>query len=315
MTVPGEFSSISTDQWIQSIQKELKERSWNDQFIQLTAGLKAPPAYHKEECQHLKWSPLDGHYSKQAMSGINFKDKDLGNSNKHLLRALKHGLQAPGILKTQKEQPNPESIFKDIHPEMVEWHLFDYKKDDLLVDFLETSGVAYILHPAPPLTTDVHKRFESFIDRLYAFDQSKKAKTFCYHCRVDSSYLTEIAVLRAMRRIFENYRLARGLETVDFCLSTTNSVNPLAEDLYTQMIANSSMTMSAMIAGADRVSLDVFFEGKQDLQYRMAINLIQILKMESHLDKVRDPLCGSYWIEKATDTLAAHYWQSFQSRY
>ncbi|HKK88573.1 MAG TPA: methylmalonyl-CoA mutase family protein [Saprospiraceae bacterium] len=315
MTAIWDFPSISREQWIESIKKELKGRSWDEQFVSLTEKLQVPPAYHSEEVSQQEWTPLTGHHHAQALPGINFKDSALNQSNKQMLQALKHGVQAPGIVKTSKEQADVEIIFKNVHPDMLEWHLFGYSEEDKLVQFLRSNGASCVLHWAPLDSTDINVRLESFIDRLYAFDQSRKEDSFHYHCRTGTQYLTEIAVLRAMRRIFENYKAATRLKKTDFCLSTTNAINPLSEDPYTQMVANSTMAMSAMIAGADRISLDVLFEEKQELQNRMAINLIQILKMESHLNKVRDPLAGSYWIEKATDSLAAHYWQSFQSRY
>lgn len=315
MTATWDFPSISREQWIKSIKKELKGRTWEEQFVSLTEKLQVPPAYHSEEINRQAWTPLTGHHHAQALPGINFKDSDLYQSNKQMLQALKHGVQAPGIVKTAKQQPDLEIMFKNVHLDMLEWHLFGYSDEDKLVDFLRSNGASYVLHWAPLDSTDINARMEFFINRLYAFDQSRKEHSFHYHCRTGTQYLTEIAVLRGMRRIFENYKAATRLKKANFCLSTANSINPLSADPYTQMVANSTMAMSAIIAGADRISLDVLFEEKQELQNRMAINLIQILTMESHLSKVRDPLSGSYWIEKATDSLASHYWQSFQSRY
>jgi methylmalonyl-CoA mutase len=49
------------------------------------------------------------------------------------------------------------------------------------------------------------------------------------------------------------------------------------------------------------------------LMERMARNVSLILREESHLNKVADPVAGSYAIEMLTRELAREAWQRFQS--
>jgi methylmalonyl-CoA mutase len=44
----------------------------------------------------------------------------------------------------------------------------------------------------------------------------------------------------------------------------------------------------------------------------MAVNTQNILREESHLDRVRDPAAGSYFVERLTHDLAAAAWERFQ---
>jgi methylmalonyl-CoA mutase len=46
---------------------------------------------------------------------------------------------------------------------------------------------------------------------------------------------------------------------------------------------------------------------------RIALNVSTILREESHLAKVADPVAGAYYIEALTDQLAQKTWHQFQA--
>jgi methylmalonyl-CoA mutase len=48
---------------------------------------------------------------------------------------------------------------------------------------------------------------------------------------------------------------------------------------------------------------------------RTARNISSILKDESHLDKVSDPVAGSYYVENLSVELAEKAWKKFQEKY
>lgn len=74
------------------------------------------------------------------------------------------------------------------------------------------------------------------------------------------------------------------------------------------LISATNMAVSGVIGGADMISL-IEDENDNDDNARLGLNIQHIMKMESKLDQVLDPLCGSYVIEKTTRAIANHVWQ------
>jgi methylmalonyl-CoA mutase len=78
------------------------------------------------------------------------------------------------------------------------------------------------------------------------------------------------------------------------------------------MLRSTTSSIAAICGGCD--SLTVFPEDESNsMMQRMARNTSVILREESHLSKVADPLAGAYAIEVMIDTLAKESWQKFQS--
>jgi methylmalonyl-CoA mutase len=79
------------------------------------------------------------------------------------------------------------------------------------------------------------------------------------------------------------------------------------------MIKSTTASMAAIIGGCD--SLSVLPEDETvPLMSRIASNVSNILREESHFDKVADPLAGSYVIADLTDKLAQQAWLHFQNQ-
>jgi methylmalonyl-CoA mutase len=72
-----------------------------------------------------------------------------------------------------------------------------------------------------------------------------------------------------------------------------------------------SIAMSAVLGGADRIVLSPTQEIDTVFANRIARNVHHILKMESYLDVVADPAAGSYYIETLTEALAKEVWMRF----
>lgn len=80
---------------------------------------------------------------------------------------------------------------------------------------------------------------------------------------------------------------------------------------HENMLKATSAAMAAVFGGCD--ALTVFPENeKNTMQNRIARNVSNILREESFLDRVADPLAGSYALEVMTDRLAKHAWKQFQ---
>ena len=94
----------------------------------------------------------------------------------------------------------------------------------------------------------------------------------------------------------------------------TSSWNKTIFDTHVNMLRNTTEAMSAAIGGCNSLTVIPFDEpvGESDtFSLRISRNVQLILKEESRFDKVVDPGAGSYYIEKATESIANEAWKLF----
>ena len=132
--------------------------------------------------------------------------------------------------------------------------------------------------------------------------------------QVGTSYFLEIAKIRALRHLMANvlqsFQVHGGqLPGIDAYLAP----QAYGKEIHTNKIRATSMAMSAVIAGVDRLSVlpSDGEEGAQadDFSRRVARNVQHVLMLESRLDHVVDPAAGSYYLENLTQQLAAKSWE------
>jgi methylmalonyl-CoA mutase len=128
----------------------------------------------------------------------------------------------------------------------------------------------------------------------------------------------EIAKLRAARllwsKIIETWAAKASRKHAMFIHTSTSAWNQTVYDPYVNILRGTSASMSAVIGGADSLTVRPFdapFRPAGPFSNRIARNTQVLLKEESYLDKVIDPAAGSYYIEKLTDTLIEGAWKLF----
>jgi methylmalonyl-CoA mutase len=141
-------------------------------------------------------------------------------------------------------------------------------------------------------------------------------RTIAFSIPVENNFLSEIAKLRALRMLW--YQVARAFGVDSYkpgdlhvharCESWTDeSFQP-----HGNMLKSTTASISAVCGGCN--SLTVMAENYGNpLMERIARNVSVLLREESHLNKVADPVGGSYAIETLTRELAREAWQRFQT--
>ncbi|MCC3157266.1 methylmalonyl-CoA mutase family protein [Hymenobacter sp. 15J16-1T3B] len=163
----------------------------------------------------------------------------------------------------------------------------------------------------------------SFLDNLTAhdldIDATAVAAALHFHVSIGPSYFTEIAKLRALRRLWATVLHAFGVRPeVAATLrihATTSSWTQTTLDPYTNMLRVTTEAMSAVLGGADSISVtpyDSLYAEPSEFSARIARNVPVILREEAYLDRVADPAAGSYFIETLTDQLAREAWALLQ---
>jgi methylmalonyl-CoA mutase len=120
---------------------------------------------------------------------------------------------------------------------------------------------------------------------------------------VGADFFLEIAKLKAARmilhRIAKLYQIDIPAEDI-FILAQTSFWTKSKMDIETNMVRNTTEAMAAILGGANALFVlphDYISGIPTSLSNRMARNVSNILKEESYLDKVLDPVAGTYYVE------------------
>jgi len=149
------------------------------------------------------------------------------------------------------------------------------------------------------------------------FSADEVAGRMQFSLAVGSNYFMEIAKFRAFRYLWAQILKAYGVKEEN-AAATVQAVsafrNKTVYDPYVNMLRTTTETMSAILGGADVITVlpfDVVFETPTEMAKRVARNQQLILNEESYFDKVIDPAAGSYYIENLTASLIEKSWELF----
>lgn len=142
-----------------------------------------------------------------------------------------------------------------------------------------------------------------------------KNKSLHFSFSVAPDFFTEIAKLRAARKLIALLQEQYGTNFPIHIHAQTTMTDKSSMDIYNNMLRTTTEAMSAVIGGADSLSVLPYNEGFEkgsEFSSRIAINQQHILKDESYLNKVADISAGSYYIESVTDSVAEKAWEQFK---
>jgi len=128
-------------------------------------------------------------------------------------------------------------------------------------------------------------------------------------CSVGSDYFMEIAKVRTLRvlihQLAELYQVNLAPESI-FIFANTSFWTKTRQDVHSNILRNTTEAMAAILGGANALHVlehDVALGASNEFSKRMARNVSSILKEESYLDKVLDPVTGSYYLAFLMDSL------------
>ncbi|MBD1378769.1 methylmalonyl-CoA mutase family protein [Metabacillus arenae] len=140
------------------------------------------------------------------------------------------------------------------------------------------------------------------------------AKQTVFSFSIGSEFFTEIAKLRAAKQIWATIIEGfEGHEELDdpYIHCNTAVLNKTLSDVHVNLLRTTTEAFSAALAGITSLNIGPYGEicGKFDQKAeRLARNTHYILKEESYLTKVTDPVAGSYYVENLTNELAEKAW-------
>lgn len=125
---------------------------------------------------------------------------------------------------------------------------------------------------------------------------------------IGSNHFMEIAKLRAARLLWPQVASAFGSSDTGIRIhARTAGENKTLYDPYVNLLRVTTEALAAVIGGCDSLTITPC-----RFDAHLAENVHHILSEESHLDKVKDPAAGSYYVEALTDEVAREGWKLFQ---
>lgn len=144
------------------------------------------------------------------------------------------------------------------------------------------------------------------------------AKKLRFEFSQGANFFMEIAKLRAARQVWakiaESFGGDENAQRTEI-FAKTSSFTKTVYDPYVNMLRNSTEAFSAVVGGADGLTVvrfDEAFKPESEFSNRQARNAQIMLQKEFNLLEPIDPAGGSWYIESLTDELAKKIWAELQ---
>lgn len=146
------------------------------------------------------------------------------------------------------------------------------------------------------------------------------ANCISFNIGIGSNFFYEIAKIRSLKRLWSKiiHAYEPKHESAYNCKINVQigHLNKSVADPHTNLLRQTTEAMSAAISGVNSITVlphDLYSSnGASTLSKRMAVNISTILKEESYLSNVIDPLGGSYSIDILTELIGEKAWTLFQ---
>ena len=131
----------------------------------------------------------------------------------------------------------------------------------------------------------------------------------------DENFFITIAKLKAIRLLW--YQLSQAYEITSFSPEELH-IHVISEkwidekfEPHGNMIKNTTHALASVLGGCNALTL-IADEESNETMNRIARNVSILLKEESHVDKVADPVAGAYALECIVHALSQAAWSEFQ---
>ena len=157
------------------------------------------------------------------------------------------------------------------------------------------------------------------IDKLKANGVSEQDvfENVNFKLAIGSEYFVEISKFRAfnslLAEIADKYGVIGQTHTT---VAKTSIWSKSVTDPHTNLLRATTEAMSAILGNVDGILIDAYdkeFNDASDFSSRIAGNISTILKEESYLGKVANPVDGSYYIEEVSAKIAAKALELFKA--
>lgn len=201
---------------------------------------------------------------------------------------------------------------------------WDKAPEDGIISSHSSEGIKSLglnISPDEPLNEIAIALFEG-VKALSAASDEKNlaalAHNIAFSLQSHTDFLAQIAKVKALRLLWFQVVQAYGIksfrpEDLHIHVACAPWINEKFQPNGNMLHATTS-AMASVIGGADAITV-LPEEEMNTTMNRIARNVSNILREESHFDKVSDPLAGSYVVEAMVDQMAQKAWSMFQKKH
>jgi methylmalonyl-CoA mutase len=158
-----------------------------------------------------------------------------------------------------------------------------------------------------PFVPALVELFSKLIESIRSLSNSQKEEllpSLAFSLEADAQFFTTITRVKTLRQVWQGYADALAERESASCVIHVYSpawVHPSFEP-HGNLLKGTTTALAAISGGCDALTIQP--AGESPLEARMAINTSLLLREESNLHRVADPLAGSYLIESLIDQLS-----------
>lgn len=144
--------------------------------------------------------------------------------------------------------------------------------------------------------------------------RSQKSKQIIFEVFLTNDFLLNICSIRALKLILKKIWNVFEMK-IEILMEANIDNSALSQDVHSNVYKLAAMALSASLSGVDFLILPPadINTGETELQWlKSSLHAQHILKQESHLSKLIDPLAGAYFIEDLTEQVAEKVWLELQ---
>jgi methylmalonyl-CoA mutase len=176
-----------------------------------------------------------------------------------------------------------------------------------------------IIQPSTPvqeITEALHKGVQ-VIDTLsnQNLTVEKIITNISLSIHADTDFLSTIAKLKALRMLWFQIAQAYGVQQfLHEHLHLHSYSSPWTNEKFqphANMLKSTTAALSSIIGGCNSLSA-IAEDDSNNMMNRIACNVSNILREESYVDKVSDPLAGAYALDNMINDFAEQAWKAFQ---
>ncbi len=328
----SDFPPVRKTEWLDKIKADLKGRPVEELFWRLADELVVDPFAHPEDRRRQLDQPLTDlrrwwiGASAQAGPALASLLDELREGGVQSLRLV---IEARGQLPEAVELlgsrwPDLPHLVLDL-PEGAtsDWleGLAFAKKPDWVAGAAWAEAARVIPVPGTDAVATLARALQQGCDVLaelverHGLSAKEAHARLVFRFELGPEYFLELARLRAFAllwgHVLEGWQEAPRKPQIEVHFAT----GAYGDDPYHNMIRATTLAMSALLGGADRLEVRPVVlpdEGETPFTRRIARNVQHILRLESHFGKVADPVAGSWYVEQLTDQLARAAWDRFR---
>ena len=147
------------------------------------------------------------------------------------------------------------------------------------------------------------------------FSPEEAFHSLAYSITVDCDFFLSIAKIRALKNLYltlqEAYQIKNPIPAFVHGYSqpwTTEGFQP-----HGNMLKQTTSAMACAMSCCNAITVEPE-SSDNNMMSRIARNVTLMLREESHLAKVSDPLAGSFYVDALTHQIAGEAWKKFQQR-